>query len=148
MIIMLLLVWLSYFTRTFLFSYCPTTMRACASVDYFNNPGDALANGSELDDILFINDEGEMVYKRVPRTNTCYPQTNQVVDIEYPQYCSFTDSSGASGTWKATAFGSNIYKPANGLPGATVTTLGNCDPAPGSAVVSGSVILAWDANTL
>jgi len=147
-IIMLLLVWIAYFTRSFLFTYCPTQARACSGADYYNNPGDALANGANINDILFLNDQDQMYYNRVPRTTSCVPESNQIVHIVYPQYCSFSTTGGVSGTWKETAFNSNIYTPSNGVPGPTITTSGDCDPAPGSPVDSGVPILRWDTNPI
>ena len=148
MIIMLLLVWFSYFTRTFLFTYCPTQARPCGGADYYNNPGDAIANGANINDILFINDDNQMLYKRVPKVTTCVPQSDQIVVITYPQYCAFTDNTGTVNTFKTTAFESNIYKLANGLPGPTITTTGNCVPSPGTPAVSGEILLDWDPNPL
>lgn len=143
MILMLLLVWLSYFTRSFLFSYCPLQVPYCAGADYFNNPGEALSNGSQIDDILFIDDQNRMLYKRVPKVNNCMPQNNQTINIEYPEYCEFTTDTG-TGVWRQTVYGSNIYEPANGLPGPTITTNGNCVPTPGTGAISGQPILQWD----
>jgi hypothetical protein len=146
---MLLLVWIAYFTRLFLFTYCPTQARACGGADYYNDPGDALANNPQLtpSDILFLNDQNEMFYKRVPKSTNCIPESNQIVYIKYPQYCSFSTTGGTAGIWIETAFNSNIYKP-NGFPGPTITTTGNCDPSPGSSVTSGVPLLQWDPNAL
>lgn len=146
-IIMLVLVWIAYYTRTFLFTYCPTQARACNGPDYYNNPGEALANGANIDDILFLNDQDEMFYKRVPKTTNCVPESNQTVHILYPQYCQFSDNSGLSGTYRSYSFGSNIYKPANGLPGPTITTSGNCDPTPG-IYIEGIPLLKWDPSPI
>lgn len=149
MIMLLILVWVAYFTRTFLFTYCPTQARPCGGGDYYNNPGDALANNPNITvaDILFLNDENEMYYKRVPKNTDCVPESNQLVYIQYPQYCSFSNISGVSGTWRETAFNSNIYSP-YGFIGPTITTNGNCDPATGSPAVSGIPLLRWDTNPI
>src|SRR5437763_876523 len=97
MIILLTLVWIAYFTRSFLFTYCATQARACGGADYYNDPGDALAHDSSLtaSDILFLNESDELFYKRVPRNTDCVPESNQTVYIKFPQYCSFTDSTGS-----------------------------------------------------
>lgn len=149
MVLMLILIWISYFTRLFLFTYCPTQAPECAGANYYNNPGDALVNNPQLtvDDILFLNNQNEMFYKRVPRTTNCVPGSNQVVYIQYPQYCSFSSTSGNTGIWQETAFNSNIYKP-SGFPGPTITTTGNCEPTSGSPVSSGIPLIRWDQNPL
>lgn len=148
-IIMLLLVWIAYFTRTFLFTYCPTQARPCGGADYYNDPGDALAHNPQITvaDILFLNDENEMFYKRVPRSTDCVPEFNQLVHLRFPQYCSFSTTGGTAGVWKETAFNSNVYRP-DGFSGPTLTTDGNCDPAPGSPVSTGTPLLRWDANPI
>jgi len=149
MVILLLLVWVAYFTRSFLFTHCPSQARPCAGADYYNNPGDALANNPQLtaSDILFLNNQNEMFYKRVPRVGNCIPESNQIVYIQYPEYCSFSSTGGTGGIWRETAFNSNIYKP-NGFSGPTITTTGNCEPSPGSPVTSGTPLIMWDSSAL
>lgn len=151
MLIAIIIVWVAYFTRSSVFAFCPIQTRPCGAGDLFNDPGDALANTPSLgvSDILFINSEGRMFYKRVPRNTDCVPESNQVVYIQYPQYCSFSSSEGVpmTGTWKETAFNSNIYKPV-GFAGPTIVTDGNCQPAVGQSVSSGVTLLRWDANPL
>jgi hypothetical protein len=149
MIIMLLLVWIAYYTRSFIFSYCPTQARPCGGADYYNDPGDALANNPQITvaDILFLNDENIMYYNRVPKNTDCTPESNQIVQMIYPQYCSFATSAGKTGTWRETVFNSNIYKP-DGFTGPTIVTDGNCTPAPGSPVATGVPLLQWDTNPI
>lgn len=144
---MLLLVWIAYFTRSFLFTYCPTQARPCGGADYYNDPGDALANNPQVTvaDILFLNDQNNMFYRRVPRNTDCVPESNQIVYMRFPQYCSFSTTGGTAGVWKETAFNSNIYNP-DGFPGPSVTTDGNCDPVEGEPVSSGTPLLRWDPN--
>lgn len=147
MIILLTLVWLAYYTRVFLFTYCPTQSPACTLSSYYNNPADALANGSDINDILFINDQDEMYYKRVPKNGNCIPQSNQTIHILHPEYCQFSNNNGLSVTYRSNGFGSNLYKQANGLPGPTITTTGNCDPV-SDIYTSGVPLLQWDANPM
>jgi len=155
MIFMLLFIWIAYFTRTFLFSYCASSARYCSSKDYFNNPGEALVHNPQLkaSDILFItnknnpNGQEEMYYKRVLKDFDCTPQNNQTVYMQYPQYCSFSSTGGSSGVWRETAFNSNIYKP-DGFVGPTIMTEGNCVPIPDSGVSSGIILLKWDPSPL
>lgn len=127
-IIMLIVVWIAYYTRVFMFSHCPTMTRICSGTDYFNNPGNAIANGANIKDILYLNQDGELKYRRMPRLINCVPDSGQDVSIRYPQYCSFSDNTNSTEIYKATNFGSNLYKPADGSPGATITTDGNCIP--------------------
>lgn len=149
MILMLLFVWITYFTRSFLFTYCPTQARPCGGADYYNDPGDALAHNPQImvQDILFLNDQNNMLYRRVPRNTDCIPESNQIVYIKYPQYCSFSTTGGSTGIWKETAFNSNIYKP-DGFAGPTIETNGNCDPIEESPVSTGIPLLKWDPNPI
>lgn len=144
LILMLVLIWVAYFTRSFIFTYCQSSCPTCAGASYYNNPGDALANNTPLNEILFV-DNGKMLYKRIPKTKECTPDHGQTVHMTYPQYCTFS-GSGVSGTWKQTAFNSNIYKPIDGTIGPTITTSGDCIPAPGMPVDKGVPILRWDVN--
>ena len=148
-IITLLLVWIAYFTRSFIFTYCPSQARPCGGADYYSNPGDALAHNPQIkqSDILFLNRDNEMFYTRMTKNTDCVPESNQVVYIKYPQYCSFSSTGGASGIWKETAFNSNIYNP-DGFPGPTIITDGNCDPISGSSVTSGIGLIRWDPNPI
>jgi len=147
MIIMLVLVWIAYYNRTFVFTYCPTQARACSGLDYYNNPGKALSDGANIDDILFINDNNEMFYRRVPRTTTCIPTLNQVVPIRYPQYCSFKSNIGITNTYKQTVYGSNMYYLSNGDISPPVSTNGNCSPI-SNFYTSGVPLLKWDPSPI
>lgn len=148
MIMMLLLVWASYAGRVFLFTYCTTGAPFCAGADYYNDPGDALANDPRINvgEILFLNSNNQMFYKRVPRTTNCIPEGNQTVHMKFPQYCSFS-GVGISGTWKESAFNSNVYDPVSGI-GDIITTSGSCIPIEGQDVTSGVPLLEWDPNPI
>lgn len=150
MIIMLILVWIAYYTRTFVFTYCPTQARPCGGADYYNDPGDALANNPNLeaDDILFLNDKNEMFYNRVQKVTSCVPESNQTVYMKFPQYCSFSNTGGTAGVWKETAFNSNMYKADSVTSPHIIVTNGNCDPVPNQIVTSGVPIVKWDPNPL
>lgn len=149
MIIMLLIIWVAYFTRSFLFTYCPTQARPCGGADYYNDPGDGLAHNPQItvSDILFLNNENEMFYKRVPKNTDCVTESNETVYMKFPQYCSFSTTGGTAGVWRETAFNSNIYTP-SGFAGPTITTTGNCTPSSGSPVTSGVPLLRWDTNPI
>ncbi len=148
MIIMLLIVWICYLSRSFLFSYCADNPPYCAGSDYYNDPGDALANDPNINvsDILYLNDENQMFYRRVPNTTDCVVENNQIVYIQYPQYCSFNNIGGEALTYKETAFNSNIYLTANGTQG--ITTSGDCNPEPGQSMTNGVPLLQWSPNPL
>lgn len=149
LIIMLLLIWLAYYTRSFAFTYCPKQARPCGGGDFYNDPGDALANNPQITiaDILFLNDEHKMYYKRVPRNTDCIPESNQLVYMKFPQYCSFSSTGGTTGIWKETAFNSNMYRPV-GFSGPTLITDGDCIPTDGEPVTNGVPLLRWDPNPI
>jgi hypothetical protein len=133
-------VWAAYNNRVFLFTYCPTTVPDCLGPDYFNDPGDALAQGANLDKILFLNDKNQMFYERVPRTTSCIPDGDQTIRILYPQYCSFViDHKTVTG--KALEFDSPSYLTTNNV---VVLTDGDCQPL--SIATSGIPQLRWDKN--
>lgn len=148
-IVMLVIIYACYVSRVLFFTYCPTTTPGCAGADYYNDPGDALANNPNITpaEILFLNDNNQLLYKRVPAVSDCIPESNQTVHIKYPQYCSFGNASGVTGTWKETAFNSNIYNPV-GVVGPTITTDGDCQPVGGSPVTTGIPLIQWDPNPI
>jgi len=141
MLLMLLLVWIAYLARVFAFAYCADGPRLCKGSEYYNDPGDALANGAQLSDILFLNDENELLYKRLPKISNCTPGEDQLVTIMYPQYCSFT-INGTTITGEAIAYNSPIYQAGSN----TVTTSGNCTPVSGAS--AGVPELRWNPNPL
>ena len=138
--IIVIIFFIAFWTRSFLFTFCPTNPGTCVGADYFNDPGDALANGAKINDILFLDSLGHMIYKRVPRVSTCTPGADQVVPILFPQFCSF-DGIDA----KALQLNSSMYKLPSGL---VVDTEGNCVPTPGQPVVTGNVVIRWDPNPI
>ncbi len=148
MIMMLILVWIAYYSRSVMFAYCPTSARICGGADYYNNPGDALAHGADINDILFLNQEKELLYKRVPKNTTCVPGAGQIVTMIYPQYCAFAGPSGANGVYRETSFNSNMYLPTNGTISEPITTSGNCIPNPGYTVTKGIPLIRWDTNPI
>lgn len=146
-IITLLIVAFLYYTRSFVFVYC-NTPPICTDVDYINDPGDAISEDFEVDDILSIsNNEGIdiMEYKRPPLSNDCVPTSSvQTVVINNPQYCLFTDVTGNQMEIKNTYFGSSIYS----NDGIKVLTNNNCIPltSEGADVISGKILLKWDPS--
>ena len=136
-----------YNARVFAFEHCSTGGNVCLGSEYYNDPGNAIANGATATDILSLNEENEMLYKRVPK-DSCTPGTNQTVNIINPQYCLFkddeSDSSGVTG--RSIQFGSNIYQ----LEGShsKVKTDGNCIPKKSSCFDTGIPLIEWDPNPL
>lgn len=160
-IIVIIIFWATYHTRTLIYTTCPADTPVCLYQDYWNDPGNALSQNTNLSpsDILYL-DSGTMKYKRVAKTSTCVPSaTTQTVTIENPEYCSFTTSSSATFTGKNERFESPFY---NGKlsDGTLVNVLsrGNCQPlrsetnpcpdlATCDIVVSGTPLIQWDPNT-
>lgn len=146
-IIMIIIVWIAYASRTFVFTYCASNAPICTGNDYYNDPGQALANGAQLSDILFLNDQNEMFYKRVPATSSCVPGPGQTVEILYPQYCLF-QIEGVPTEGRAPTLHNPVYV----ISGSTVTidtsTTGSCIPNSGQAATSGVPELKWDATPL
>jgi hypothetical protein len=141
---MTILVWIAYTVKTLAFAYCPSQQKACFSSDYFNDPGDALADGANLDDILFLTD-GTMKYRRVKRTPDCTPQSDQVVTIANPQICLFT-ITGQDRLGKSIGFNNPRYLVNTGTITEVLDTTSNCQPV--DPTISGRPVLAWEPSSL
>lgn len=94
MLIMLLLVWAAYASRTVVFSRCAVPAKPCTSADYINDPAEAIALGHTSN--LFVGD-GKLYYKRAlsGRREPCHPDLDQTVHIHYPRVCSFRSRGAA-----------------------------------------------------
>lgn len=86
-LIMLIIFWLSYSTRSFIFNYCPINPQKCHRNDYINDPSIALEEGYKTEDILFLNNENQLVYNRVIASSNCTPESNRSIIIKKPLYC-------------------------------------------------------------
>lgn len=149
----LFIVWLLYITRAFVFSTCAVQYPVCSAQDYYENPGDAILNGSNIDNILFITPSSSnvdtMVYLRQPKVNTCTPSSaNQTVVVQYPQWCEFTDTASNKYQAENLSFNSSVYSYKDNLNNTiTVNTYngGQCIPksSTSSVVISGTPILRW-----
>lgn len=146
-IAMLFAIWVAYVSRSFMFTYCARQPRMCSGGDYYTNPGDALANNPQLSvsDILFVNDDNELYYKRVPEVGTCNPQGNQLVYIRNPEYCAFS-GGGVTGTWKQIQFGSRVYVSTADPTDAPIYSDADCQPNAGQAATSGTTLVRWDST--
>lgn len=140
-IITLLLIWIAYEARVFLFTYCANENTTCIGSDYYNDPGDALAAGANINDILFLNDQNFLFYKRLPVNQQCVPTANQTVQILYPQYCTF-DTGVTTATGLQVQDGSNIYNLIGS--GDIIVTDGNCTPVLGA--VTGVPQIRWNSS--
>ena len=130
--------------RVSIFSICPVSTPPCTAAQYFNDPGDAILNGAQASQILFL-DGPNLLYKRVPKVPGCIPNgSTQTITIKYPQYCDFTLLNGTTVTAKSTALESPAYTSGD----IQILTSGNCVPtrATGASVTAGSPIVRWDPN--
>lgn len=149
LIVISLLVWIFYITRTLFFSHCASQQRICVSSDYYNNPGIALEEGAVLENILFVQD-GKLIYKRFQKNSTCTPSTDQEVVIRRPQQCAFiTDSGTYNG--RNFSFGSEKYSFTDSSGNkVNVVSSSNCVPvsSTGNVVKSGTPLAQWEEEPL
>jgi len=152
MAIAFFLIWLLYITKVFIFSSCAIQYPICTAADYYQDPGQAIANGSKVEDILFIVPDTQsietMTYERQPRVNTCTPSsTNQIVVVN-PQWCDFDTTNGTKYDAMNLGFDSTVYSYKNNT-GNTITVVtngnGQCIPksSTGNVVVGGVPLLRW-----
>jgi hypothetical protein len=85
-IILLLIMWIVYTSRTFIFVNCARERPYCVDNDYINDPGEAVRKGYNPEQFLHITSDNELYYRRIKRTQ-CVQHTDQMVHIEYPQFC-------------------------------------------------------------
>lgn len=152
-IIVIILFWLLTWSRSFVYSTCPNNLVYCIGTDYFQNPGDAIAEGANVNDILFVQN-GVLYYKRIPSNTNCVPNSvTQTVPIPFPEYCSFTMTSGQfPGTYTGKNDQFNSPKYTFSLPDTSVVTVlssKNCVPVTSSptGVTSGTPLAQWDSTT-
>lgn len=151
MLVVLIVGWICYQSRIFVFAYCPGTLLGCKKGDYFNNPGDALASGVNLTGSLYLapgpGSTQTLYYRRPANNSQCIPE-NPTVRIDNPRYCSFTDITGQKHIGVQLSFNAPDYVyPASPGPGETqtyVSTVGNCQPTSGSLVIGGEPLPWWD----
>ena len=173
MIIILLIMWILYITRSFVFYTCPRQTTPCQSDNYIQNPSIPLASGVNINDILFITDQPPasptlfpitppsspqqpqpdtlptMTYKQVKK-DKCNPlSSDQAIVIEYPQYCNFTSSDGNTYLGKNLRFGSSTYTfldENNNIVYVVVNQGGQCQPISSinNSVKNGVPVLKWD----
>ena len=147
MSIMLIIHWICYSQRVFIYADIPIHYPECRYSNYFNNPGNAVANGSNPEDILTITDD-KMTYKRVPK-DVCVPGSNQDVRIWNPQYCEFLLDDGTKIEAKNTFFESPYYISTKdvGTSKLDIISSPNCNPISNSRnlpITGGYPLLLWD----
>lgn len=145
LIIMLVVMWLLYSSRSLMFTFCPRNTPVCRSSDYYNDPGDAIAVGADPDDILSKDDQGKVFYHRVLRNSGCRPDHGQTIYIANPQTCTFTTELGS--TFDATSISFNIPQYMNDE--YSITTDNDCNVVSSTGpetIVSGETSLTWDPN--
>lgn len=86
-IVLLLIGWMTYSTRTFFFVNCAREKPYCVDNDYINDPGEAVRKGYNPEHFLHITNDNELFYRRIKRNN-CVQHTDQMMYIDYPQFCS------------------------------------------------------------
>lgn len=143
LLMMLILFWFLYYSRSLIFATCPLQTPFCVQNDYVNDPGQALTQGAVLDQILSVK-EGVMFYKRVQSNSACVPQVNQTIPIQNPQYCQFSNSL-TSEIWRQEEPGGSVYSSNSGV---TITTSENCVPLSGQVWTAGVPVLKWDPAPL
>lgn len=151
LLLLTLIFWIAYMNRVFIFTTTPYNYPECRSSDYFNNPSFAINDGYTVDEILSIDAEGQMDYRRVPK-DLCVPGPNQQVHIKHPQFCEFKGfKDGEEFTFEGrnTFFESFFYVSTEKIDGKIidVVTGQDCQPTTNTGeniiVTEGTPILKW-----
>lgn len=94
----LIIIWILYINRLFVFHTCTGEEPTCKRSDYINNPTDAINDGYSINTVLSIHDN-KMYFTRPVNNNSCVPGNNQTVLVPFPEFCSFeTDQGSYEGT--------------------------------------------------
>lgn len=125
------------------FQYCSYNQPTCLTGQYINNPTNAIKQGYNISDILFI-ESNKMMYKR-PLKQSCAPGENQTIHMKYPQYCTFKYTDGQGNTsvveGRDILLDANRYKIDN-VEG-FIETSGDCVPTTSNYQFN-SIELKWD----
>lgn len=147
-IITMIIMWIMYASRIFIFALCPARRAICTRDDYITDPGDAIAHGEDPSDILYVNSNNELYYRRVRSTRGCVPLArNTLVKISYPQYCEFETSTGSTYEGRSIVTGTYVYTDENGNP-QYITAGESCSPTiPNDKdIVTGTPLPKWDST--
>lgn len=85
-VIIILLAWLAYSQRWAWYCNCRMGDQICLKDDY-HTLSEAFQNGFTPQDILEVDSNGILRYKRVPKNPECIPGSNQSIPVIYPQFC-------------------------------------------------------------
>lgn len=146
MILMLILLTILYSTRTLIFENCPSENRPCLGADYYNTPAEAVADGQNIDQNIFIKDD-KLHFKKILKNGTCNPEKNQVNIINYPQFCEFS-IPGMTGRYigKNNHYGSDTYHiPVKNSKNGDyiIQTYPHCVPKDSSVATDGKPLINW-----
>lgn len=83
MLLMFLLAWASYSTRTIVFTNCPREKPYCMDDDYINDPREATDKG--YSNTLFV--ANDKLYFERPKRGNCVHHLDRPMHIRHPQYC-------------------------------------------------------------
>jgi hypothetical protein len=149
-IIAIIFGWVSYNNRFLVFTGCPRNIARCHREQYYEDPGDALADGANIDRLLFLNDKSQLYQHRRPKV-ICRPGSNQDKHIKRPQYCLFESSQGILIEAKNTEFNSSNYISVNTIDDNYIDIISPIDCKPqsntGEMIVSNGVpLIKWDEN--
>lgn len=143
-IITIIIVLLLYYSGAFIFKYCGT--KNCSNCDVYNDPGNAIANGYSIDNILLLIN-GIMFYKAPKQSNNCILTSAVSIRTVTPQYCLFTTNTDEQFEGKNIDFDSPLYT--GTLNNVEYEVLAqNCNPIESDPnnVVSGEPLLKWDST--
>ena len=145
MIIILVIVWLIYYSRWFMFSYCPTTLATCLKDDYLTIE-EALAEGHSLQALLkYDPTNNTLLHVRQPRISTCSIGSNQVEKVDLPQYCIF-NINGKDQIHKYVYSSDNLIRYQNIETDEIIFANNHCDGsnAYNKMAVAGKPMIKWD----
>jgi hypothetical protein len=141
-IIFLIIMLILYSNRKGVFQYCSTEGLTCSISDYYNNPRDAMNQGYEFDDILYIKND-QLFYNRVKKeSKKCNPGPNKEIKIKFPEYCIFENTNKNRTIWKDVGFMRNTYQ--NPDFDFVIKTDGDCKPQNENFTKS-EILLLWNS---
>lgn len=142
MFIVFVLLLIAYSQRLWLFTYCANSnIGGCTGINYINDPADAIAVGNNPANILFVDPNNQLLYKRPLQEGTeCVPYPDQTIVINYPQVCNFTINNVSQqglNVGNQTPVYTVVGQPS------PITTIGSCVPASGSIATAGVPVAMW-----
>lgn len=126
-LLVILLLWLAFITRTLVFRFTPQAFPTCGATDYLNDPQEAVRLGGLEEDHLFVS-EGILLYRRKQANTRCVPGADQVISIPQPPICSFTDGENQDFTGHLIANTDGQYRVPTGAGDMTIKAKRHCRP--------------------